>query len=81
VFFYLFIYYFRKDAKLKPGKLFGYFLVMVFTLRFFVEFVKIDQTYFEKGMLLNMGQLLSIPFVLLGIYLLFRRDKKTIVIQ
>lgn len=81
VFVFLIFYYFRTNAKFKPGKLFGYFLVMVFTFRFLVEFVKIDQTYFEKGMYLNMGQLLSIPFVLLGIYLLLRRDKKTIVIK
>lgn len=81
VFIILIRYYFKKDAKFKPGKIFGLFLVMVFTFRFFVEFLKIDQTYFEKGMLLNMGQLLSIPLILLGIFFLFRRDKKTIKIQ
>ncbi|MDR1171520.1 MAG: prolipoprotein diacylglyceryl transferase [Bacteroidales bacterium] len=64
--------YFRKSEKPYPGVLFGVFLVSLFTARFLVEFVKVDQVCFEKGMLLNMGQLLSIPFIILGIYMLIR---------
>lgn len=78
VFIFLMIYYFRQPGKFKNGLLLGWFLVLVFGFRFFIEFVKEDQTYFEKGWLLNMGQLLSIPFVLFGIYLVLRKDKKII---
>jgi prolipoprotein diacylglyceryltransferase len=50
----------------------------VFGFRFFVEFVKANQEPFEQGMALNMGQILSIPAVLAGFWLLFRiRIKRT----
>lgn len=78
VFIFLMIYYLRQPGKFKNGLLLGWFLILVFGFRFLIEFVKEDQTYFEKGWLLNMGQLLSIPFVLLGIYLVLRKDKKFI---
>ena len=81
IFICLIVYYFKSKAKFKSGKIFGIFLVSVFTFRFFVEFVKEDQSYFERGMVLNMGQLLSIPFVIVGIYLLIRHDKKVIKIE
>ena len=47
-------------------------LIGVFLTRFFIEFIKEDQEAFEQGMLLNMGQLLSIPFILFGIYMIWR---------
>lgn len=78
VFFVLFTFYTRKVGKFKNGLLLGLFLILVFGFRFFIEFIKEDQTYFEKGWLINMGQLLSIPFVLLGFYLVLRKDKKII---
>jgi len=62
----LFIYY-KGIEKKKSGLLFGIFLVLVFTSRFFVEFLKENQSGFEEAMILNMGQLLSIPFVIAGI--------------
>lgn len=62
--------YWKNLGKQKPGLLFGLFLVLVFGFRFFVEYVKEDQVAFEAGMKLNMGQLLSIPFVMIGIALL-----------
>ncbi len=55
--------------KLKRGTLFGLFLIGIFASRFFIEFVKEPQVAFEQGMSLNMGQLLSIPFVLGGLAL------------
>lgn len=64
--------YFRKEAWKQEGLIFGIFMIMVFGSRFFVEFVKNDQEAFEAGMLLNMGQLLSIPFVLLGCFCIWR---------
>lgn len=70
----LFIYYKGID-KNKSGLLFGIFLVLVFTFRFFVEFLKENQSGFEEAMVLNMGQLLSIPFVIAGIIFITRSFK------
>jgi prolipoprotein diacylglyceryl transferase len=52
------------------GLLTAWFLIILFSLRFVDEFFKIDQVAFEAGMPLNMGQLLSIPFVIAGIVIL-----------
>jgi len=68
--------YWKTKAKDYQGLILGVFLVMVFSARFFVEFIKEEQEAFEKGMSLNMGQLLSIPFVLTGIFLIIRALKK-----
>jgi prolipoprotein diacylglyceryl transferase len=67
--------YFKKEAWKKEGLIFGVFMICLFTARFFIEFVKNNQEEFEQGMLLNMGQLLSIPFVLAGIYFVWRAVK------
>lgn len=64
--------YWRKNAQCRPGLIFGTFLVGIFLPRFFIEFIKNDQADFEAGMLLNMGQLLSIPFVLVGVFFIIR---------
>lgn len=66
IFFYLLCYYYKKDGKPAPGFLFGMFLILVFGARFFIEFLKVPQVGFERGMAMNMGQLLSIPFVIAG---------------
>ena len=58
-----------KETK-KDGYIFGLLLVMLFTARLLIEFFKINQVAFESGMLINMGQLLSIPFILSGISLI-----------
>jgi prolipoprotein diacylglyceryl transferase len=71
IFLYLWRYYYLKDGKPPPGFLFGMFLTLVFGVRFFIEFLKEPQVGFEREMALNMGQLLSIPFVLAGIILIF----------
>lgn len=57
------------------GLLFGLFLVLVFTFRFFIEFLKENQTGFEAGMTFNMGQILSIPFVLIGLFFILKSFK------
>jgi len=67
IFVLLHFIYNKSQSKPTKGLLFGIFLVTVFTARFFIEFVKEPQVDFEKTMSLNMGQLLSIPFVLAGI--------------
>lgn len=76
IFIILFYLYFKKNAGKKPGFLFGVFLISTFTMRFLIEFVKDAQVDFENTMALNMGQLLSIPFVILGIFMLVRPLKK-----
>jgi prolipoprotein diacylglyceryl transferase len=73
IFIILINIYYRKYPNLKPGLLIGLFFTLVFTARFFIEFVKEDQVNFEAGMTLNMGQILSIPFVIAGLWLVFRK--------
>lgn len=57
------------------GFYFGYCLATIFTFRFFIEFVKLEQVEFERGMLLDMGQILSIPFIILGIYCMVKSKR------
>ncbi|MFP4018175.1 MAG: prolipoprotein diacylglyceryl transferase [Bacteroidales bacterium] len=68
--------YFKKKGNFRQGLLFSLFLILVFTARFFIEFIKEVQVTFEQEMALNMGQILSIPFVLTGVILLYRALKK-----
>ncbi len=70
IFVLLYLIYVKNEGKVRHGLLSGLFLILVFTARFFIEFVKENQVDFEAGMTLNMGQWLSIPFVLLGLGLL-----------
>ena len=67
IFGILMLLYWKYLPKLKKGTLFGLFLIGVFGARFLIEFVKEPQVAFEQGMTLNMGQLLSIPLILIGI--------------
>ena len=75
IFFTLLRTYIIYNVKLFRGFIFGLFLVTLFSVRFLIEFLKIEQVSFEKGMLLNMGQLLSIPFIFCGFYFLFFHKK------
>lgn len=68
------IYSYRKFRK-RPGFIFGLFLTLMFTARFVIEFFKADQSDFEAGMAINMGQTLSIPFVILGLLLMFLKNR------
>jgi prolipoprotein diacylglyceryl transferase len=73
VFILLYYLYWKTDKKNKLGYLFGLFLVLLWTIRFFVEFVKKSQGGFEETLgLLSTGQWLSIPFILIGLYFMFR---------
>lgn len=67
IFIVSFVAYCRKNGKLRPGAMFGWWLISLFGARFIIEFVKEEQVAFEKGMTLDMGQWLSIPFILLGV--------------
>ncbi|WP_072053047.1 prolipoprotein diacylglyceryl transferase [Hymenobacter terrenus] len=57
------------------GRLFGLFVVLLFIQRFLGEFLKENQVAFENGKLLNQGQLLSIPLIIIGIWVLWRAGK------
>lgn len=70
IFLVLLWVYSNQNEKRKDGYIFGLFLVMLFGVRFILEFLKINQVDFESGMILNMGQFLSIPFILSGIALI-----------
>ena len=59
-------YYIRKKGHFKTGTIFGWWLVALFGVRLLIEFVKNDQVDFEAGMVLNMGQFLSLPFIIGG---------------
>ncbi len=74
-FFVLCLIYNKKSKLFQNGYLFGYSLIMLFSIRFFVEFLKADQEAFESAWLLNLGQLLSIPFIFLGIFLVVLKSK------
>ncbi len=76
LFLFVFWLYNRTREKTPQGRIFGSFLIILFTLRFFYEFLKVEQVDFEKGMALNMGQLLSIPFVLIGVYVVWLAETK-----
>lgn len=68
--------YWRTRAKYKQGLLSGVFFILIFISRFLIEFIKEDQEAFEAGMMFNMGQWLSIPFILLGVFLVYRALKR-----
>jgi prolipoprotein diacylglyceryl transferase len=67
IFTIMMLLYKKMRARLKNGFLFGLGTVLFFTARFVIEFVKENQVGFEDGMALNMGQLLSLPFIIVGI--------------
>ena len=68
IFITLFLFYRKRHDKVRDGYIFGVFMILLFSVRFFIEFVKNDQVAFEAGMSFNMGQLLSLPFILAGIF-------------
>lgn len=71
VFFIIGLWLYKKyKEKVGKGFFFGYCLTVIFTFRFFVEYLKDVQEAFENSMLLNMGQILSIPFIVIGLYCL-----------
>lgn len=70
IFAVLFTFYRKMYAKVRDGFIFGVFMILLFTARLFIEFVKNDQVGFEAGMTFNMGQWLSLPFILAGILMI-----------
>lgn len=78
--FYLFIFFLLFSIRKNPyfskqvGRLTGLFLVLIFSFRFLIEFLKVEQSSsISSSSPLTMGQWLSIPFILLGLVLLWKR--------
>ena len=71
IFFLLYKLYYRSKGKPREGLLFALFLILIFAMRFLIEFIKNPQVKFEESMALDMGQWLSIPFVLAGFVILY----------
>lgn len=72
IFFFIGWYFYRKNAKkVGTGFFFGLCLTLIFAFRFFVEFTKDIQEPFEAGLPLDMGQILSVPFIILGLFCMF----------
>jgi phosphatidylglycerol:prolipoprotein diacylglycerol transferase len=74
VFLFLVMYWLWKNKRDQFGKgfMFGLFCVLMFTFRFLMEFLKENQESFEASLPINMGQILSIPFVLIGIFMMWK---------
>ncbi|KAF2332074.1 prolipoprotein diacylglyceryl transferase [Flavobacterium nitrogenifigens] len=72
------LFYMYKSEKIRSaqGLIFGTFLTLLFTARFIIEFFKENQEAFENSMLINMGQILSVPFILIGLALIFWKTRK-----
>lgn len=81
LFFFLLWLYYRKKQNMPEGLLWGIFMVVLFGLRFFYEFLKENQVPFEDKLALNMGQILSIPAVLVGFFLLWIAYKNSLKIK
>lgn len=78
VFLILYYIYWKTNKSKQMGYLLGAFLILLWTVRFFVEFVKEAQVDERADWVLNTGQWLSIPFILAGIYLMVRSSKKLV---
>lgn len=76
LFLFLFWIWSKYKENLPAGRLLGIFLIWCFGLRFVFEFIKENQEPFEEGMLLNMGQILSIPLVIAGIIIVLMSYRK-----
>ncbi|PKP03642.1 MAG: prolipoprotein diacylglyceryl transferase [Bacteroidetes bacterium HGW-Bacteroidetes-9] len=77
ILFFALLKYYRSNYKtMAEGTIFGVFLIVLFGVRFLIEFLKEPQVAFEQHMTLNMGQWLSIPFVIVGFALLYYTRRK-----
>ena len=76
IFLILMFFYLKTDKKDHLGFLFGMFLILLFGFRFAIEFLKATQVDFEYGMAINMGQILSIPLVLFGLWLVLTSNRR-----
>lgn len=79
---FVILYWMYKSEKIRKadGLIFGYFLTLLFLARFIIEYFKENQEAWENSMPINMGQILSIPFILIGLALIVWKSKKQVVI-
>jgi phosphatidylglycerol---prolipoprotein diacylglyceryl transferase len=80
VFLFILLYYVWKNFRDKIGRgfIFGLFLILMWGQRFIVEFTKEPQVDFENDLPIDMGQILSIPFFIVGLYFIVRSSKNKI---
>ena len=81
LFFVMWYLYWKTNIKQKTGFLFGLFMTVLWLMRFLIEFLKEEQAEGrEEGFfnLFNTGQILSIPLILIGLWLMFRTAKKAV---
>ncbi len=76
IFIFIYKLYWKQKGKTNHGEITGYFLVLIWGVRFMVEFIKVPQVGFEETMFLNMGQILSIPLIIIGAVLLWNAKRK-----
>lgn len=76
IFIIVFSIYKTRNVSLGNGFLFGLAITLIFIMRILIEFVKINQVEFEDGMKLNMGQILSIPFIIIGMFFVLKNKIK-----
>jgi len=75
IFFILWYMYWKTNSKQKPGYLFGVFFALLWSARFLIEFLKAPQEEARATWVLNTGQWLSIPLIIIGLYYIFRKTK------
>jgi prolipoprotein diacylglyceryl transferase len=73
VFLVLWLIYWKTEKRKNEGYLFGVFMVMLWAVRFFIEFFKEAQEVTRVEWILNTGQWLSIPMILIGVYFIIRK--------
>ena len=76
LFFVMWYLHKKMPEKIGTGWYFGFCLTYIFTFRFFIEYTKEVQEAFEASLPLDMGQILSIPFIILGVYCMIRAKKQ-----
>ena len=79
IFAILWYIYWKTEKRFKLGYIFGLFLVLLWTVRFFIEFIKEPQVEERATWLFNTGQWLSVPFILAGLYFMYRPAKRSTV--
>jgi phosphatidylglycerol---prolipoprotein diacylglyceryl transferase len=77
-FILLYRIYWKDKGNMRPGTIFGLFMILIWSVRFVVEFIKIPQVDFENNMFLDMGQLLSIPLIIAGIFIFMWSRKQPV---
>lgn len=77
IIFILLLIFYKKNILQNPGKPLGLFFFLVFSIRFLIEFTKAPQADFEQFLPLSMGQILSIPFIVAGLYFLIKKPRSS----